>query len=97
MSDLEWASGFSHAEDSFGFYVNGSYGYSYAHLTIGQSERAPLDELVRILGEGKVYGPYKNSTPGSLIHLYQLGKSLVAEAIYCLLTEQPLTWDKIVQ
>jgi len=60
-TDLAWAAGFIDGEGTFYFKDSGSFGSSII-LRVGQCEPTTLRRLQATFG-GKVYGPYKPSSP----------------------------------
>ena len=97
--DLEWLLGFALAESHFGLYPNTNH-KPYAHMFIDQEERAPLETLKNALGGigtkiRKYYSGKGSFVPGTVLYRYQIN-GMVAEAVYGLFVEQPITWDRIV-
>jgi hypothetical protein len=60
MTDIElaWAAGFFEGDGSA--CVRHQRGGTYARASAGQMDRRVLDRFQRIVGIGKVYGPYKD-------------------------------------
>jgi len=55
--ELAWASGFFEGEGSVAH-----QGYNF-RIDAAQVDREPLEQLLKIIGLGKIYGPYKRENP----------------------------------
>ncbi len=84
---LAWVAGFMDGEGSFAYARNGQYAKVIAHAT--QKDRRPLDRMVRILGFGKVYGPYDRAAnrmmPASIHHAFQIQRFEHVQALVAML------------
>jgi hypothetical protein len=60
--ELAWAAGFFDGEGCFSY----SPASRYVCVSIGQTERDPLNRFRNAVGLGKVNGPYDNRRPGRL-------------------------------
>lgn len=57
--NLAWAAGFMDGEAHFGLVTtNNKTKNKHIHIQVCQTEDGPLERLQRILGGGKIYGPY---------------------------------------
>lgn len=69
--ELSWAAGFFDGEGCFSY----SEAAIYSCVSIGQSDRKPLDRFKQAVGVGKVNGPYPPTHPDQLrrkpLHFYQ--------------------------
>ena len=64
--DLAWTAGFFDGEGNSGVTTQ-----NYPRVCVGQTERTTLDRMVKVLGVGKVYGPYaKNRDGWSDMYMY---------------------------
>jgi hypothetical protein len=57
MRDVAWAAGLFEGEGSVG--MTGRNKAPQPRMSIGMSDKDVLDEFARIVGIGKVYGPYR--------------------------------------
>lgn len=64
LADITWAAGFFEGEGSIVAYSrHGSGRAAVLRMHVAQVDPRPLERLARILGCGKVRGPYKKSNP----------------------------------
>ena len=76
VGDLQYVAGLYEGEGSCGSYTNPNRSKQYRQYSakIDMKDLFPLEEVLRIIGFGKIYGPYRKKNSTTIYYTYQIAK-----------------------